>query len=180
MVRFLSSVCPTFFAALALLACAATTVCAETPGDVDLSFETGSSVDGAVYAVVSAGDGKVYIGGAFTSVRGVLRNRIARLNADGSVDATFDPGTGANGIVRCLALQSNGKILIGGEFGSYNAWSRNYIARLNADGSFDTSFFAPGAGANGVIQTLALQSDGKVLVGGISPATMTCHATLRV
>src|SRR5947207_2400705 len=69
------------------------------PGDADLSFDPGSGVDGPIYAIAVQPDGGIVIGGDFTTVRGLVRNRIARLNADGSGDATFDPGTGANGIV---------------------------------------------------------------------------------
>src|SRR3954470_24016710 len=61
-------------------------------GDVDLSFDPGSSVNGLVSAVAVQPDGKVIIGGQFTTVKGLVRTNLARLNADGSGDATFDPG----------------------------------------------------------------------------------------
>ena len=135
------------------------------PGDVDLSFDAGSGVNGTVNAVVLQSDGKVLVGGDFTTVRGAFRNGIARLNADGSVDGTLDPGTGANGSVSCLALQADGKVLVGGAFGTVNGVSRSCIARLNADRSVDNTF-NPGTGVNGSVNSLVLQPDGKVLVGG--------------
>lgn len=79
------------------LALAASAVQAQTPGDLDLGFDGGSLVNGTVHAVFPAADGKLYIAGGFTTVRGALRNRIARLNPDGSVDTSFDPGSGAAG-----------------------------------------------------------------------------------
>ncbi len=69
------------------------------------------------------------IGGCFSSYNGRSRNRIARLNSDGSLDTGFDPGTGADNWVQSVAVQSDGKILIGGGFTSYNGTSRNRIAR---------------------------------------------------
>ena len=82
-------------------------------------------------------------------------NHIAGLNTDGSLDTGFNLGTGANGNVRTTALQPDGKILIGGDFTSYNGTARNYIARLNADGSLDTDF-NPGTGANRWVNALTL------------------------
>jgi uncharacterized delta-60 repeat protein len=134
-------------------------------GSLDASFNPGSGANSSVYALALQPDGKLLIGGDFTSYNGTPRNRIARLNADGSLDASFNPGTGADTSVRALALQPDGKLLIGGEFISYNGTPRNRIARLNADGSLDASF-NPGTGANGWVLALALQPDGKLLIGG--------------
>ena len=95
-----------------------------------------------------------------------MRNHIGRLNVDGSVDSTFNPG--ANSIVQAIAVQPDGKILIGGNFtavggGTGTATPRSYLARINADGTVDTSF---NPGANNVVYALVLQPDGKILVGG--------------
>src|SRR5690606_41037369 len=94
-------------------------------------------------------DGKVLIGGDFTSYNDISRNRIARLNVDGSIDSTFNPGIGANAPVFAITLQPDGKVLIGGRFNSYAGMSRNKIARLNVNGSLDTTF-NPGSGADNV------------------------------
>ena len=82
-----------------------------------------------VSSVALQADGKIVIGGYFTSIGGVARNYIARLNADGTVDADFNPGT--DYYVNSIALQANGKILIGGGFSSVGGVTRNKIARLN-------------------------------------------------
>src|SRR5262245_23796207 len=68
--------------------------CGAAPGDVDLSFDPGSSVDDNVYAIAVQPDGKLLIGGYFSTVKGLVRSRIARLNPDGSGDDTFNAGAG--------------------------------------------------------------------------------------
>ena len=72
------------------------------------------------------------IGGRFTQVGGTPINRIARLNSDGSLDTTFDPGSGPTDRVYALAVQEDGKVLIGGAFNTVSGAARNHIARLNA------------------------------------------------
>ncbi len=134
-------------------------------GSLDTSFDPGSGANNVIYEIALQSDGKILIGGLFTSYDGTARNYIARLNADGSLDATFDPGTGANHYITALALQSDGKILIGGAFTIYDGITRIHIARLNTDGSLDATF-DPGTGANGGVTSIALQSDGKILIGG--------------
>jgi uncharacterized delta-60 repeat protein len=134
-------------------------------GTLDTNFNPGSGANLQIESVVIQSDGKMVVGGSFTTFDGVERNRIARLNADGSIDETFNPGGGANNRVNTIALQSDGKLLIGGLFTSYDGVERNRIARLNANGSLDATF-NPGTGAGGSVNAIALQSDGKVLIGG--------------
>ena len=137
----------------------------DNDGTLDLNFQPPVVVTGAVFSVAVAPDGKVLIAGDFTLVNGTNRNRIARLNQDGSLDIGFDPGAGANAIVYAVAAQPDGKALIGGDFTTYNRTNRNRIARLNLDGSLDTSF-EPGLGPNNTVFALAPLHDGKVLIGG--------------
>ncbi|MBL8009820.1 MAG: hypothetical protein JNJ64_04355 [Flavobacteriales bacterium] len=134
-------------------------------GSLDPTFSPGAGANGVVHCMVLQPDGKILVGGEFTNYAGTGHHKIVRLNADGSVDATFDPGTGANGTVRSIALRPDGKMLVGGEFTSFNGTPIARIARLNADGSSDASF-SPGTGANAVVHTTMLQPDGKVLMGG--------------
>ncbi len=101
-----------------------------------------------MYSVAVQSDGKVLIGGTFTTYNGTSRGYVARLNSDGSLDTAFATGAGANSQVNSVAVQSDGKILIGGDFTTYNGTSRVRVARLNSDGSLDTGFLATGAGAN--------------------------------
>jgi uncharacterized delta-60 repeat protein len=135
-------------------------------GAVDPTFQSGSGLNSTVYAIALQPDGKILIGGNFITYNATARNRVARLNADGSLDTSFNPGTGANNILRTIALQPDGKVLIGGFFTSYNGTARNRVARLNPDGSLDTAF-NPGTGANDSVNIIALQPDGKVLIGGV-------------
>jgi uncharacterized delta-60 repeat protein len=133
-------------------------------GAID-SYNTVSGVGGSISDMEIQSDGKILIGGSFFSYNGKLRNNIARINADGSIDANFDPGTGTNGPVYSLAIQADGKIIIAGEFTSYNGTPRKNIARLKADGTLDLSFDA-GTGANDFIRSVDIQGDGKILIGG--------------
>lgn len=133
-------------------------------GTVDASFNPGASSN--VNAIVVQPDGKILIGGWFTTVGGgtgtaTSRNHLARLNADGSIDSTFNPN--ANSLVNTIVLQPDGKILVGGSFSSIGGASRANIARLNADGTVDAGF---NPGASGEVNVITLQADGRILVGG--------------
>jgi uncharacterized delta-60 repeat protein len=135
-------------------------------GTLDTTFDPGTGSNNTTFAIKLQPDGKILIGGNFTSYNGTARNRIARLNSDGSLDTTFAPGTGANQTVHTIAVQPDGKVVIGGNFTSVNATTRGRIARLNADGTLDSAFNPGGAGANGGVQSVALQPDGKIVFGG--------------
>jgi uncharacterized delta-60 repeat protein len=141
----------------------------EINGDLDESFNPGGMGVTGVYAITLQPNGKVLIGGSFIRYNGTARDRIARLNADGSLDTEFNPGMGASSIVYSVysvAVQpADGKVLIGGSFGTYAGTARNRLARLNANGSLDTEF-DPGMGANDAVRALVLQSGDKVLIGG--------------
>lgn len=136
-----------------------------TDGSLDNSFNPGTGVDFLVRTTSIQSDGKIIIGGLFTSYNGTTRNRIARINADGSLDTSFNPGTGANNYVYTTSIQSDEKIIVGGSFTSYNGTTRNSITRLNKDGGLDTSF-NPGTGANQLVNTTTIQSDERIIVGG--------------
>lgn len=110
-------------------------------------------------------DGKLVIGGDFTSYNGTPRNYLARLNADGSLDLSFNIGTGANGIIYSVYLQPDGKIVAGGDFFTFNGTSRGRIVRVNTDGSLDAAF-NPGTGTNGSVLTCTPQQDGKLVISG--------------
>jgi len=117
-------------------------------GIQDTNFNASVDYPG-VYSVVPLTDGKLLMGGSFSTVNGTNRSGLARLNSDGSLDSTFNPGVGGYP----LALQPDGKVLVGG------------YARLNVDGSLDNAF-NPGAGAYGYVRSIALQADGNVIVVG--------------
>jgi len=135
-------------------------------GKLDLSLDPQSSTGSKmVYSMAIDANDKILIAGPFTTYTGVSRNGVARINSNGSLDTSFDPGTGANDYVYSVVLQPDGKILIGGSFTSYNGVSRNGIARLNSNGSLDTSF-NPSALAGNLIYSIITQPDGKILVSG--------------
>lgn len=134
-------------------------------GSTDNSFNVGTGADDHVNAVVRQPDGKYIIGGDFVQFNGQTKNRLARLNADGSTDATFNTGTGFNGSVYTIYLQTDGKVLMGGTFFTYNGDTLPYFIRLNADGTRDTSFHV-GGGFNNTVYSIDRQTDGKFIVGG--------------
>ncbi|MCX6903469.1 MAG: delta-60 repeat domain-containing protein, partial [Verrucomicrobia bacterium] len=106
-------------------------------------FNGAPGANGQVYSVATQPDGKTVLGGDFTSVNAIVRNRVARMNFDGSLDTGFlaYPSTGADGFVSQVAVlpaaagTNAGKILIVGGFTSFNGFLRDSVARLNQDGS---------------------------------------------
>jgi uncharacterized delta-60 repeat protein len=134
-------------------------------GTLDTSFDPGTGADNTISKCVLQPDGKIIIAGNFTTYNGTSRVRIARLNTDGTLDTSFDPGTGANAYILAASIQTDGNIIIGGSFTTYNGTSINRIARLNSDGSIDATFNV-GTGASFTVNSTAVQSDGKIIVGG--------------
>lgn len=136
-----------------------------TNGSVDATFNPGTGFNAGVSAIVIQPDGKILVGGSFTQYNGAAANRLVRLNANGTLDATFSIGTGSTGGIRAMALQPDGKILVGGFFTQFNGTPYKYMVRLNANGSIDPTFVI-GTGFSYTVNEIALQSDGKVVVGG--------------
>jgi uncharacterized delta-60 repeat protein len=101
----------------------------------------------------------------FTEYNGVVIEGIIRLNSDGSYDNTYQTGPGATGEVVAMHFQSDGKLIIAGGFASYNGTTVNNMARLNTDGTVDTSF-SVGSGNNFSIFDIDIQADGKIFVAG--------------
>ena len=138
-------------------------------GTVDSTFNVGGAgfAGGTpvIYTIVPQSDGKFLIGGIFTSYNGVARKNIVRINSDGSIDSSFNPGTGAGSSVFTIALQSDSKIIVGGAFATFNDLPNNRIVRLNSDGSVDSSFTVTMVPQVGVL-AVAVQPDGKILMGG--------------
>lgn len=142
----------------------------KTNGDLDTSFHSGIGADERVIDIALQADGKIILGGYFNTYDGVSSNGIIRLNPNGTIDTSFHTGngtgTGVHTGVHKIRIQDDGKILIVGLFDSYNQNPRNYIARLNADGTIDPSF-NPGINIiGGNVNSCAIQSDGKILIGG--------------
>ncbi len=133
--------------------------------ELDPTFAVGSGINNTAIALVQLPDGKVIVGGNFDVVAGVRRNKIARLNVDGSLDTSFTNGSGVdgNGIVWSVAAQSDGKVLIGGEFFSVNGVQQSFMARLNSDGSLDTAFSPQ---ISDRVLAISVQTDGKIVIVG--------------
>jgi uncharacterized delta-60 repeat protein len=128
--------------------------------------------NGSEICIASQPDGKLVVGGNFSTIGGLSRSNLVRLNWDGTVDTNFNPVVGLDPIARgsgifCIALQTDGKILIGGWFTSINGVPRYRLARLNPDGSLDGSF---GVDMIDVVETIVVRADGSILVdGGYTP-----------
>lgn len=134
-------------------------------GSLDRSFA--SSINGDVTGVVVQPDDKILVCGYFSRVNGMERNALARLHVDGTVDAEFRPELSFNDVYNRLltiALQADGKILIGGHLTAVAGQPRFGIARLHPDGDVDLQF-APAASPSWG-SAIALQKDGSILAAG--------------
>jgi uncharacterized delta-60 repeat protein len=151
---------------------------AQNPADIDSDFNIGTGLNGGitytnVYSIVVQPNGKIILGGDFNTYNGITKYKLIRLNTDGSIDTTFNVGTGFinTDVVFAVALQSDGKILVGGDFPSYNGnTAYNYLVRLNTNGTLDTSFNSGGSGFNvesyNNVRKILVQPDNKILVAG--------------
>ncbi len=136
-----------------------------TDGSIDTSFNIGLGLDNYIKTISVQSDGKIIIGGEFTTYNGLSSNKLAKINSDGTLDTTFNIGTGANNTIWSTITQSDGKIIIGGLFTNFNGTAKNYLSRLNPDGSIDATFNI-GTGANNLIRKIALQFNNKIIFGG--------------
>lgn len=137
--------------------------------DTAFTTNTGTGAASTVSSVVVQSDGKILIGGAFSTWTGVTVGRIVRLNADGTRDTAFTSsnGTGAGGSITAIAVQPDGKVLVGGAFTTWNGVTVGRIVRLGSDGTLDSAFRTnTGTGAAADVSAIAIQSDGKIVIGG--------------
>lgn len=104
-------------------------------GTIDTSFNIGSGFNNYVYNLEVDSNGKIYAVGNFTTFNGTSINKICRLNSDGSLDTSFNPGSGANGTVTQISLLDNGLIIIGGSFNQFDGISAIGIAMLSPSGA---------------------------------------------
>lgn len=136
-------------------------------GSLDLSFTTpvmSNGSVGVVTAIVVQPDGKILVGGHF--LIGTDVKNTVRLNANGSLDGTFNTMETGGQFVSSLVLQPDGKIIIGGQIGNYGGVSGSGIVRLNQNGSLDTALGLT-ADISNTVYAIALQADGKIIVGGV-------------
>src|SRR5690606_22469846 len=110
-------------------------------GSLDTTFRiattiyTSSGFNGSVKFIKIQPDGKLIIGGNFSTFNAISRRAITRLNIDGSLDTTFNIGNGFNFPVYSVDIQQDSKIIVGGGFSMFNGDTCNYIARLNVNGT---------------------------------------------
>lgn len=136
-------------------------------GSIDNTFNVGTGFNNTAVALAIDSDGKILVGGSFTTYQGITYNRIIRLNSDGNIDNTFVIGSGFNSSVSDIKIQSDGKIVVIGGFSTYNSLSYNGLIRLNSDGSVDNTFtVGTGFGTSPQVNTLAIQTDGKLVIAG--------------
>jgi uncharacterized delta-60 repeat protein len=155
-------------------------------GSLDTSFDTDGVVttaigasDDVVSSIALQGDGKIVVAG-HTVNGGNDDFAVVRYNTDGSLDTSFDTdgvvttAIGASDdVVSSIALQSDGKIVVAGI--TYNGSNYDFaVARYNTNGSLDTSFSGDGVVTTAIgasfdyVRSIALQSDGKIVVAGYS------------
>ena len=133
-------------------------------------FDNNAGFSNVVSFVTIQSDGKLLVGGGFIRYNGITcSNNLVRLNADGTIDNTFNSGgTGFdnNGGVNFVTIQSDGKLLVGGNFSTYNTVSKTNLIRLNSNGTIDNTFNSGGSNFDGLVAGILIQSDGKLLVNG--------------
>lgn len=105
--------------------------------------------------------GKIVVGGRFQTVSGFSYNRLCRLNANGTLDTTFNIGTGFSNQVLSVVVQPDDKIIVGGFFGQFSGVSVPRLVRLYPDGSLDTTFTPPSS--TSAVYANLLLPDGKII-----------------
>lgn len=135
-------------------------------GNLDSGFLTGLGAPANINSIEIQTDGKIILAGNFIKFNGIDVNRIIRLNPDGSMDTTFNIGTGFNQDINTMVLQSDGRIIIGGDFTDYNSIVANRITRLNSDGTIDSGFLSGTGLSNGSVYVIKTDAFGNIMLGG--------------
>lgn len=142
-------------------------------GARDPSFNPGTGANYEVRHIIVQSDGKILLGGPFVSINGVSRRGIARLNPDGSLDSDFDPGTGfsasfdpAYPYVRSLALDQEGRVVIGGSFDSFNGVATGSLVRLTPQAVLDGSFSPDLDPSSSEIADVLILPDQRIRIAG--------------
>lgn len=138
-------------------------------GTRDNTFNVGSGITSSfvssyINRIKILSNGKIVVAGQFTSWNNLSNVNIVLLNSDGSLDATFNSGSGPSGMIEAIHELPNGKIAIGGSFSSYNGMYCPGFCVLNPDGSYDSSF-SPGSGFSGTVKAICADAN-NIYVGG--------------
>jgi uncharacterized delta-60 repeat protein len=166
----------------------------ESTGAIDATFSAATftgSADTPGYAInlgalAQHPDGKLLVGGNFDAVNGTARPHLARLTATGALDASFAPVATLAGNVNAIAIQPNGRVLLGG---TSNTATGSHLVRVLSNGQTDASFAAT-ANPNYEVRALLVQPDGAIVLGGtftdvggqpaVGLARLTAHNVLTV
>jgi len=138
---------------------------------IDETFVTGTGFDAVLYdgsSIFEQADGKIIATGDFISYNGTSANRIIRLNIDGSIDPSFNYGTGFNNFTQGGAVDSLGRIIITGIFNLYQGIVSNRIVRLLSDGTRDSSFITGVGFDNTTVDVLINPDDSMYITGYFS------------
>lgn len=146
-------------------------------GTLASGFSAGSGPGGGIArAMTVQADGKILLGGSFTTYNGVAARGLVRLNTDGSVDQAFATalGTGFDADVFVVKAHADGKVLAGGRFTNFNGSGRRHLVRLLSTGALDTGY-TPLTNASNPIGVLHLALDptsGKAVAVGLGTSTL--------
>ncbi len=156
------------FRSVAILALGSSFLVSAQSGSIDAgfasNFQAGGGANSSVICTATDASGNILIGGTFTQFAGLPANRFARVMQDGTFDPGFTSMVGLVGFdVRAIAVQSDGRVLLGGNFSSVGGFPRPFMARLNQDGSIDTTFIPS---LNLPVYAIVVQPDGAILIGG--------------
>lgn len=135
-------------------------------GSVDATFNVTSNASQLDVCDIQP-DGRILVCGDFTTINGSARKQVARLETSGSTDLSFDFGTGVpTGQIRVIKVMPDGTMLVGGNFSSIGGTTREGIARLNSNGSVDSSFTL---GMNmSFVMDIQTTADNKIVVANLS------------
>jgi len=137
-------------------------------GSFDNTFDVETDIE-EVLTVDLQSNGQIIIGGSFKIVNGNVANYLARLNSDGSFDGSFNMGgTGPDAEVEEVIVDGSDRILMRGQFLTYNGTSAPYFTRLNSDGSLDGPFNTNLGTGPDFVNVMGLQSTGDIIVAGMS------------
>ena len=135
-------------------------------GTIDNTFNCGVGFNTSVFCLEIQNDGKIVVGGDFTSYNGTSCNRIVRLNTNGTLDNTFSIGTGFDSTVWDIELTNTGLIYAGGTFNTYNGLGYRGVVRLNLDGSVDTLFNTLSGFTSANVRKILIDNSNNVYMGG--------------
>lgn len=140
-------------------------------GTLDTSFATGTGFNGHFLSdILLRADGTLICIGDFTSYNGTAVNRIVSLNPDGTIDSSFNVGTGLNNYANRLSIDNSGNILVATSIGSvYNGnavkTGTGSAFRIQPNGTF-LDVMVTGTQFNGVVLDMTVQPDDKIIFVG--------------